>query len=453
MISYLYRYEEGVKGKNTGYVRIEQQGVTCRLTLQLQDGLSALPEVWIFHQTPQGVEKLTVGRLQQSSNGYRCRLETSSDNVFETGQPLSQMDGLIVYLQDSLFYGTTWNDISIQLGKISTIGNPRTDAETHEAPQDVSGQSNAEENLSESRHDDSPEGRESSSVERPVGLEELSLAIAEEVEDISTETTWENVNENPIHTERNAHQSGLDAMQHSSSVCASEAGIFENPEAAAERPEGKNDSRDAEMTNPHINENTIKNEWELQSTSNVWNRSVEQEPLNTDKEQQPSGNSDGKQDSQESDIEQQQSENCCMGQASLEKTAACGCEQCRYCARQSGKQNDVGSHIMSLFPKMYPFELETMGECVRLDLKDLGCLPVKCWSLAGNPFLLHGYYCYRHIIFTKQPQSGYCVGVPGIYNRENQEWAEQCGMKQFQPLSEVAQLQGAFGYWLNPLKL
>ncbi len=418
MISYLYRYEEGVKGKNTGYVRIEQQGVTCRLTLQLQDSLSALPEVWIFRQTPQGVEKLTVGRLQQSSNGYRCRLETASDNVFETGQPLSQMDGLIVYLQDSLFYGTTWNDVSIQLGEINAVGKHQAAPETDENAQNISGQGDAEDTLSESRHDNYPDGREFSSVETPVRLDEISLAIAEEVEEDSPETTWERI-----------------------------------LEETTESLETKNDSRDAGITNSQMNENTAEEEWETQSTSNVWNRSVEQEPQNTDRERQPSGNSDGKQASQEADLEQQQSENCCMGQASMEKTAVCGCEQCRYCARQSGKQNNVGSHIMSLFPKMYPFELEAMGECVRMDLKDLGCLPVKCWSLAGNPFLLHGYYCYRHIIFAKLPQSDYCVGVPGIYNRENQEWAEQCGMKQFQPLSQVAQLQGAFGYWLYSLKL
>ena len=89
-----------------------------------------------------------------------------------------------------------------------------------------------------------------------------------------------------------------------------------------------------------------------------------------------------------------------------------------------------------------------MGECVRIDLKDIGNLPVAYWSLAGNPFLLRGYYCYRHLIFTRMDGGGYAVGVPGIYSEDNGRWAEECRMTGFQPLSQVKDRHGAFGYWL-----
>lgn len=372
MISYLYRYEEGVKGKNTGYVRIELQGQTCRLTLQLQDKLSALPEVWIFRQMPQGVEKLTVGRLQQSGNGYRCRLETDANDIFGTGQPFQQIDGLIVYLQTSLFYGTTWNDISIQLGNIKAFGGHQPETESETATPDATEDTDA---------DDS--------------LKEISLAIAEEVDEAS-----ENIHMEPELPDSNGKWQGA-----------------EKPLAAQTAP--GTDPVQAQAANLFAGQASPETGWKQEQTVNL---SMEQTSSETAEDSQ-------------------------------EKSAARGCEQCRYCPRQSGKQDDMGDHIMSLFPKMYPFELESMGECVRFDLKDIGCLPVRCWSLAGNPFLLHGYYCYRHIIFTKLQQGEYCVGVPGIYNRDNQEWAAQCGMQRFQPLSDVAQLQGAFGYWLYPLKL
>ena len=67
--------------------------------------------------------------------------------------------------------------------------------------------------------------------------------------------------------------------------------------------------------------------------------------------------------------------------------------------------------MLSVFPKMYPFEIDEMGECVRIDLKDIGNLPVAYWSLAGNPFLLRGYYCYRHLIFACIGRQEYAVGV------------------------------------------
>jgi hypothetical protein len=97
---------------------------------------------------------------------------------------------------------------------------------------------------------------------------------------------------------------------------------------------------------------------------------------------------------------------------------------------------------------MYPFEIENIKDCVRLDLKDMGYLPVRYWSLAGNPFLLQGYYCYRHLIFLKDTSDKCAVGVPGIYSNQNKEKASKCGFLQFQTLARVQENRGAFGYWL-----
>jgi hypothetical protein len=108
----------------------------------------------------------------------------------------------------------------------------------------------------------------------------------------------------------------------------------------------------------------------------------------------------------------------------------------------------VGNRILELFPKMYPFEIENIKDCVRLDLKDMGYLPVRYWSLAGNPFLLQGYYCYRHLIFLKDTSDKCAVGVPGIYSNQNKEKASKCGFLQFQTLARVQENRGAFGYWL-----
>lgn len=119
--------------------------------------------------------------------------------------------------------------------------------------------------------------------------------------------------------------------------------------------------------------------------------------------------------------------------------------------RQQGSKNrsqEFCEKMLRIFPKMYPFEAEGMGECVRIDLKDIGNLPVAYWSLAGNPFLLRGYYCYRHLIFTRMDGGGYAVGVPGIYSEDNGRWAEECRMTGFQPLSRVKDRHGAFGYWM-----
>ena len=130
----------------------------------------------------------------------------------------------------------------------------------------------------------------------------------------------------------------------------------------------------------------------------------------------------------------------------LEEASSAEASSVEACSRR--ERPDFGERMLSVFPKMYPFEIDEMGECVRIDLKDIGNLPVAYWSLAGNPFLLRGYYCYRHLIFACIGRQEYAVGVPGIYSEENSKWAKECRMLRFQPLSKVKDRHGAFGYWL-----
>ncbi len=116
------------------------------------------------------------------------------------------------------------------------------------------------------------------------------------------------------------------------------------------------------------------------------------------------------------------------------------------------RQNvDYGKRILLSFPTMRPFPEEKGSECVRLELQDIGCLPMKYWSLSGNRFLLHGYYCYRHLIFCQKGMGKYMLGVPGIYSDREQKNAVRFGFHSFQSIGEFGRQQGAFGYWLMEL--
>lgn len=117
---------------------------------------------------------------------------------------------------------------------------------------------------------------------------------------------------------------------------------------------------------------------------------------------------------------------------------------------------DFGERILGTFPIMYPFVSGIIEKSVRIELKDIGCLPIKMWVLANNSFLLHGYCSYRHIIFAKlnvmDKDVEYAIGSPGIYNDYDEKIARQHGFMYFQPIGDVKDICGAFGYWLHPLK-
>lgn len=109
---------------------------------------------------------------------------------------------------------------------------------------------------------------------------------------------------------------------------------------------------------------------------------------------------------------------------------------------------DYGKKILMTFPSMKPFEPGVAKACVRMELQDIGCLPIASWSLSGNRFLLHGYYCYRHLIFAQLADGKYVLGVPGIYSDKEKSNAIRFGFSKFQSIGDFGQKQGAFGYWM-----
>ena len=134
--------------------------------------------------------------------------------------------------------------------------------------------------------------------------------------------------------------------------------------------------------------------------------------------------------------------------------------------------------LMSQLPQMYPFEDDSVAACVRLELQDIGRMPMPCWIYGSNSFLLHGYYCYRHLILAKVerkrekeesdksdannayntnseagPEIVYLMGVPGIWQHRERYMASMFGFRKFRPVSRENQGSGAFGYWCVELKM
>lgn len=115
------------------------------------------------------------------------------------------------------------------------------------------------------------------------------------------------------------------------------------------------------------------------------------------------------------------------------------------------KTYDYGKKILMTFPSMKPFQPGVTKACVRMELQDIGCLPIASWSLSGNRFLLHGYYCYRHLLFAQMEDGRYVLGVPGIYSDRERKNALRFGFSDFQSIGDFGMQQGAFGYWLLEL--
>ena len=314
MVSYLYRYDKGIKGKNTGYARIERNDRRCRVTIRLQDTVSVSPSVFFFIQNEGGMQRIPAGKLARNGSGFAGRVETPVDRMAGSEYAFDRIDGIYLSGPENVFYATTWKDITV----------------SGAAPEKEADGWKAEDDRDAGNRSDAGSGSEES---RPQAENTASTEIRQESERAE-----------PVQRRQDALDDALQAA------------------------------------------------------------------------------------------------------TGLEEASSAEASSVEACSRR--ERPDFGERMLSVFPKMYPFEIDEMGECVRIDLKDIGNLPVAYWSLAGNPFLLRGYYCYRHLIFAGIGRQEYAVGVPGIYSEENSKWAKECRMLRFQPLSRVKDRHGAFGYWL-----
>lgn len=102
--------------------------------------------------------------------------------------------------------------------------------------------------------------------------------------------------------------------------------------------------------------------------------------------------------------------------------------------------------------RMFPFEDDEITACVRMEPQDIGLLPMPYWRLAGNSFLLHGYYSYRHLIMAQKKDGTYIFGIPGVDDERERFMAKLFGFPQFKPVRVNAAGPGRFGYWCMALE-
>lgn len=138
MVSYLYEYKQGIKGVNVGYVKIEQRGSFCRISLQMRGrNLGQIPSVSLFRQEKDGVLYLPLCQLTEHNGAYSCRVETDRADLMGSSISLQEVEGLLLYLSEEYYIATTWKNSEIYLGKMRKweAGESSQDGSVHEAGQ------------------------------------------------------------------------------------------------------------------------------------------------------------------------------------------------------------------------------------------------------------------------------------------------------------------------------
>ena len=204
----------------------------------------------------------------------------------------------------------------------------------------------------------------------------------------------------------------------------------------------------------------IKETTGIINTENIYTDIKEKETTDIKEEQSTEENmeniGDNSQDINATDTKGQETETNILDVSTqdikedMDDKALYGCSACPY-KNYDKKNEDFGVRILKNFPVMYPFKSGEIEESVRIEPKDIGCMPIRLWSFANNRFLLHGYYCYKHLIFAKLQRGCYALGIPGVYSEQEKKKAASFSFDEFQPIGPGKAVYGVFGYWITEI--
>ncbi len=114
-------------------------------------------------------------------------------------------------------------------------------------------------------------------------------------------------------------------------------------------------------------------------------------------------------------------------------------------------------HLCCRYPKVIAFENNMGCMCLKVDIKDMEAIFGREFRMAPNTFAIRSYLRYRYLLLIeneKDSEGKSCIlGVPGIFNHNDNMMANMCGFNEFRASKHVEKINGRFGYWLKEMKL
>lgn len=112
IVSYIYRYENGVKSTNEGYVRLEIRDgqLKCTVHITSQPLRDALVKVYFYVRKGDSITGILLGEMNVSAGNGDFKETTEALSIMGTGAALEDTGGMILSYVPNLFYATEWDD-------------------------------------------------------------------------------------------------------------------------------------------------------------------------------------------------------------------------------------------------------------------------------------------------------------------------------------------------------
>ena len=405
LISYIYAYEGGIKGKNTGFAKLETRGTSCRIQVSVRRVFAGGSSIGVYLLA--GQDEIRIGTLFVRGGNGEFRTVVNCENIEGSGCNMEECCGLTLHETDSAWraYTTIWEDAvahaaEVELADVTAEKVREQEAEKEEATRKQTEKAQEAEKEEAARK---PAENVSGEVDgASVGKEKLDeaseLARSGEMEsqDTSTETEKKEV----------------------ANINEADFGISQ---PQPEQPEDSNleifeDTETMEAV-PDIPETSDHQEAEIVQEAQT---ETPQEPFQPDFQNQKQPQPDSSKESLKED-----------------------------------PAETLWNRLRVTYPKVTAFECSDGCEILVIKPQDIGLLPRENWVYGNNSFLLHGYYNYRYLILARLGKSGergrYILGVPGHYGNNEKYMAAMFGFDRFVRSTRQPPRDSRFGYWYTDL--
>lgn len=451
MVSYMYQYENGVKRKNVGYARIEAKGGQCKITLHMQllGQLDSIFPTYLIQRNQQNMELVYLGDTLLKNQIMDSRLLANEANIMDSGYTLADMGGLLLFLNDNVFFATEWDDKPIQAKEVLEALKPSK----HNSKEQVALENMEAANL-DYKSTISNNNRETTKTQ-----EENNREPQPEEEDQTEEDTRviTEIQEPPEQIDNMINQGqGMleDILEDISEQLSLDEELllpkyklprgwktFERQNQPFIEQENQNNQIEDKQQNPlGVEQNFSENL--QQDFMQDYLQNIQTEKLEAQEGfQQDINVIDGNEMLYDYAGETEEAE----ANQTLESMDTTELE-----AAELGNEPATATYLFEKQQRINPFEDNEILLCVKIEPKDIGLLPKELWTLSSNSFLLHGFYCYHHLIFAKmQGTSGhrYILGIPGIFHNREKFMAKMFGFESFKSIRRRDARQGDFGYW------
>lgn len=446
LISYIYAYEGGIKGKNIGFAKIENRGSQCRIMVNVKKIFVGGNPIGIYLMA--GQEEVRIGTLFARGNAGEFRTVVNAQDVEGSGRRMEEFFGLTVHDTESTWrsYTTIWEDAVAHAAEIELADVTSEKIREKEAIKSEEKGVDPEKGESENRKRD--EGTDEKKQDEGTG----SAAKEPEPPDYTAkdseflEVVVEGLGVSEPMVEEAGMQEAVMEEPGDSEHVEGESGV---PWDDGKRPEipgygaGGGENQQKFPISEEIERELEREELNRLGILKIREKNREQVIL---KPQRESEREAGK-------IRREVLKNRRMAESVPSSSIPVPFRS----GADTQKAQEIWEMFRGKYSKILAFDYADGCEILAIKPQDIGLLPRENWVYGNNSFLLHGYYNYRHLILARLNQPGgggrYLLGVPGHYQSNERYMASMFGFSDFVLSKRQPPRDSRFGYWYTDIQM